>query len=203
MDQGTDGVLPDGPASRLTALVAAPASGGSVVDWQAASARYGHGFPRDYRQFMRVYGEGIFDDFLGVCAPLSQVYPADSGAMVGGLTADARFTALEQGFEEPEHLIGWGFTVDADLLCWHAADPDPERWTTVIWRRQWAPPQSWTRFDCGMVELLRRYVQREIPHFAVEDLRYPGSRFLHNRDKKRYRSMRLDPWGAQPVHEPS
>jgi hypothetical protein len=57
------------------------------------------------------------------------------------------------------------------------------------------------RFDCGMVELLRRYVKREIPHFWINDLRYAGSRFVHKRDARRWRQMRLDPWAAEPLGE--
>ncbi|HEU5354605.1 MAG TPA: hypothetical protein VFU65_09090 [Actinocrinis sp.] len=51
----------------------------------------------------------------------------------------------------------------------------------------------------GMVELLRRYVQHEIPQFWISDLRYEGSRFVHSRDKRRWRRLRHNPWAAEPL----
>ncbi|GAA2789617.1 hypothetical protein GCM10010441_13450 [Kitasatospora paracochleata] len=182
----------------LRALVAPPIGGGNAIDWSHMTVEYDHGFPDDYQAFMQVYGEGTFDNFLYVNPPVSEVYPDPSSA-VSGSTATARYTGEEEEFGEPELLIAWGGTVDADLLCWYASDPDPNRWTTVIWRRQWAAPESWVRFDCGMVELLCRYVQHEIPHFWIDDLRYEGSRFVHSRDARRWRRLRLDPWGAEPL----
>lgn len=201
MDNESEGTSSEPPVVRgLRPLVAPPASGGNAIDWPQMADEYGHGFPDDYQAFMQVYGEGTFDDFLYIDPPISEVYPDPSSA-VRGSTDTARFTAEEEDFDEPDLLIAWGGTVDADLLCWYASDPDPNRWTTVIWRRHWASPECWMRFDCGMVELLRRYVQREIPHFWINDLRYEGSRFVHNRDARRWRLMRLDPWGAEPLGE--
>jgi hypothetical protein len=179
-------------------LVSPPASGGNVIDWPQMAVEYDHGFPDDYRAFMEAYGEGTFDGFLHVVPPVSEVY-SDPSALVSGGTDTARFTAEMEDFEEPDLLVAWGGSADADLLCWHASDPDPNRWTTVIWRRHWAEPECWMRFDCGMVELLRRYLQHEIPKFWISDLSYEASRFVHSRDERRWRLMGLDPWGAEPL----
>ncbi|MFF9645567.1 SMI1/KNR4 family protein [Kitasatospora aureofaciens] len=182
----------------LPPLVTPPASGGNAIDWSHMTAEYDHGFPDDYRAFMQVYGEGTFDNFLYVDPPVSEVYP-NPPFPVKEETDTACYTAEEEDFDEPDLLIAWGGTVDADLLCWYAYDPDPNQWTTVIFRRHWAPSECWMRFDCGMVELLHRYVQREIPDFWISDLRYEGSRFVHSRDGRRWRSMGLDPWGTVPL----
>ncbi|MFF4342244.1 hypothetical protein ACFY00_20220 [Kitasatospora sp. NPDC001540] len=132
----------------LRPLVAPPAGGGNAIDWSRTTAEYGHGFPDDYRAFMQVYGEGTFDGFLYVTPPVSEVYP-NPPFPVREETDTACHTAEEEDFDEPDLLIAWGGTVDADLLCWYACDPDPNRWTTVVFRRHWAPPECWTRFDCG------------------------------------------------------
>jgi hypothetical protein len=182
---------------QFRALVAPPVDGGNTIDWTQIVEDYGHAFPDDYRVFMEVYGEGTFDDFLSVKPPVSEVYIPSSP--VREETDNARYTAEMEDFDEPGLLIAWGVTVDSDLLCWYASDPDPNRWTTVIWRRHWADPECWMRFDCGMVELLRRYVQHEIPHFWISDLRYEGSRFLHERDVRRWLRMSLDLWAAEPL----
>ncbi|MGX9884494.1 hypothetical protein [Streptomyces sp. NPDC002276] len=90
-------------------------------------------------------------------------------------------------------MIGWGSTVEADLLCWRADSPDSNKWGTVIWRRHWAMPECWSHFDCGMVELLCRFAAREISEdWAFDDLRYTGSRFLHDRDDRRYTRLGIE-----------
>jgi hypothetical protein len=167
------------------------------VDWDSLSARYPRGFPDDYKEFMRVYGQGLFDDFLFVCPPIEEVYPNDPGATVEGVTGTAELTGEEEEYDAPELLIGWGGTVEADLLCWRADSPDPNNWGTVIWRRQWAAPECWSHFDCGMVELLCRYAARDLPEHWTFELPYTGARFFHDRDARRFRELGIKPWGAE------
>lgn len=193
---------PGDAMARLTSLVAPPAGGGNDVDWDSLAERYPRGFPDDYQQFMRVYGQGMFDDFLGVYPPVQEVYPNDPDSTVEGLTADAEFTAEEEEYDEPGLLIGWGLTSEADLLCWRADSPDPNDWGTVIWRRQWAAPECWSPFDCGMVELLGRYAARALPEQWEFDLPYTGARFLHDRDIARFRRLKINPWGTDLPTEP-
>ncbi|MFJ9626186.1 hypothetical protein ACIRU8_00670 [Streptomyces sp. NPDC101175] len=145
---------------------------------------------------MSVYGQGAFDGFLSVEPPVQEVYPLDASATVRGATDNAQYTAEETEFDRPELLIAWGSTVDADLLCWWAESPDPNAWTTVIWRRQWL---SWDRFDFGMSEFLRRFAARDLPEVWTFDLPYDGCRFVHDRDSKRLRALKIDPWGPEPV----
>jgi hypothetical protein len=190
---------PEDPLRRLMSVVAPPAHGGNTVDWEGLTADYPHNFPDDYRAFMRVYGQGMFDNFLCVEPPTQEVYLQDLGATIRGRTADAQYTGEEEEYDEPEQLIGWGLTVDSDLLCWRADSPDPNQWSTVIWRRQWSAPEAWARFDCGMVELLCRYAERDLPEHWTFDLPYEGCRFVHDRDRKRLRSLKIDPWAAEPV----
>lgn len=187
---------PDGALARLTSLVAPPRRGGNAVNWDDLSERYPRGFPDDYKDFIRVYGQGVFDDFLVVCPPGQEVYPNDQSATVEGVTDDAELTAEEEDYDAPELLIGWGRTVDGDLLCWRADSPDPNRWGTVIWRRQWASPECWSHFDCGMLELLCRYAARDLTEHWTFDLPYPGVRFLHHRDDTRYMDLGINPWAA-------
>ncbi|MFI9787151.1 hypothetical protein ACIHEI_27145 [Kitasatospora sp. NPDC051984] len=194
--EGMSFALPE--IRRLRTLVAPPTGGGTTIDWSCVAAEYDHGFPDDYRAFMQIYGEGMFDDFLHVDAPVAEVYPNPPFPVKEG-TGTACLIAEEEYFDEPEFLIAWGGTVDGDLLCWYAADSDPNRWTTVIWRRHWPVTECWTRFDCGMSELLCRYVQREIPDFWISNRRYEGSRFVHTRDNRRWRGMGLDPWAVEPL----
>ncbi|MBK6010280.1 hypothetical protein [Streptomyces sp. MBT53] len=187
-----------GPLARLASLAGPPSAGGDVLDWNGLSGRYPRGFPDDYKEFMRVYGQGLFDDFLGVVPPVSEVYPNDPGANVEGITVTAELTGEEEDYDAPELLVGWGYTAEADLLCWRADSPDPDEWGTVIWRRQWAVPECWSHFDCGMVELLRRFAAREISEdWTLDDLCYAGSRFFHDRDVRRSIQLRIDLWDTE------
>ncbi|MFD1663205.1 hypothetical protein ACFSL4_34850 [Streptomyces caeni] len=192
---------PGGSLARLISLVAPPARGGNTVEWRSLSERYPRGFPDDYKEFMRVYGQGLFDDFLVVCPPVQEVYPNDPGATVEGVTGDAELTAEEEEYDRPELLIGWGRTTEADLLCWRADSPDPNNWGTVIWRRHWAAPECWSYFDCGMVELLCRYAARDLPEHWTFDLPYAGARFIHDRDDSRFMDLGINPWGAEALPE--
>ena len=98
---------PAGALARLTSLVAPPAAGGDAFDWDGLTAPYPRGFPDDYKEFMRIYGPGLFDDFLSVAPPVHAVYPDDPSADIEGVTGDAELTAEEEGYDAPELLIGW------------------------------------------------------------------------------------------------
>lgn len=182
---------------ELMGMVTPPASGGLRVDWDRAVREYGHGFPRDYMEFMSVYGEGVFDDFVSVNAPFPDAYPDDPDSSVRGVTANARSMGEEEDYDAPELLVGWGDTVNANVLCWRMVDPNPDHWTTVIF----GAGDPWTELDCGMVELLCRWVTNRIPYFGVSqmELPYQGSRFLRNRDMRSLRHRGIDAWGVDPV----
>lgn len=59
--------------TALRQLLPPPPGAGENIDGEAAEARWGTGFPRDYRAFMAVYGVGIGSqeeiDELGVLGP--------------------------------------------------------------------------------------------------------------------------------------
>ncbi|MFB7290248.1 SMI1/KNR4 family protein [Actinacidiphila glaucinigra] len=184
------------PLQSLRLLVSAPLSGGTQVDWQDLVAEYPHGFPDDYRTFMRDYGEGEFNNHLMVFPPVPDVYPHDPDSTVRGVTAEARYQAEEDEYDQPDLLVGWAMTVDSDLLCWRTTSSDPNEWTTVIWRRQWL---EWMAFDFGMAEFLRRFAARDLPELWTFDLPHEGCRFLHAGDIKRLRLEGIDPWRPEPA----
>lgn len=147
--------------------------------------------------FMSVYGEGVFDDFVSVNAPFPDAYPDDPDSSVRGATANARLMGEEDEYDASELLVGWADTVDANVLCWRMTGPDPDRWTTVIF----GAGDPWTELDCGMVELLCRWATNRIPYFGVAqmELPYQGSRFLRSRDIKSLRRQGVDAWGGDPA----
>lgn len=64
------GLRGSGALVRLLLEVMPPSPGaGDAVDWSAVTAAWGHGFPEDYREFVRCYGEGAVEDFLALLIP--------------------------------------------------------------------------------------------------------------------------------------
>ncbi|WUH95302.1 hypothetical protein OG900_37525 [Streptomyces sp. NBC_00433] len=201
---------------NLLQLVAPPTATNYAVDWRRVAHEYRHGFPRDYVEYADRYGEGVFDGFLNVFLPFSETYLNDPSSEVRGITADVRLSCLiarltgevagvrsgvRDVYCEPDELVGWGLTVESDVLCWRMTDSDPDRWTTVVWRRQVPPPASWIELDFGMGELLSCWAGDDIPGFGVSQLGRPyrGSRFLRFGDERRMRAQGMDPWGPDPV----
>jgi hypothetical protein len=162
------------------------------IDWQAAEARWGTRFPQDYMAFMSVYGVGSIgsQNLIGeisIDAPL----PTKSALWPHGdleeETENARGAWEDQGGQEgldidPEHILAWGSTSGADILCWLTTDPDPDRWPVLVFDRQMLL-EPVTVFRCGMVEFLRKLLLDELGSFGVEF--EPVPRFVHWRVAER------------------
>jgi hypothetical protein len=75
---------------------------------------------------------------------------------MGFITADARATWTDTeptGIDAAaEELVTWGASSSADLYCW-LTHGEPEDWPVVVFSHG---DDTWTRFDCGMTEFIRR-----------------------------------------------
>lgn len=88
----------------------------------------GRPLPADYERLAREYGPGCFDEFIWLLAP---------GAANENLDLDhqaqIRIKALRT-LDEPlpyEPLLPFAFTDNGDVVYWHTAHDDPDRWTVV------------------------------------------------------------------------
>lgn len=182
------------------------------VDWAAAEARWGAPFPADYRAFMAAYGEGSVDDAIAVHRPL----PAGPGdgrgtddAMALGTGVVRRVWRREADevwadpvgpdlVLDPDALLAWGATTEADILCWLTMDEDPDRWPVVVCGRHTVPTFALYRF--GMAEFLRRLLVDGFDHVPISggrpDGRPPHGFVSRTVQRARHRAG-LDPWTGE------
>ncbi|MEU6346691.1 hypothetical protein ABZ883_37730 [Streptomyces sp. NPDC046977] len=88
----------------------------------------------------------------------------------------------------PEYLVRgglfvWGGTPDGDGTFW-ATSGEPDEWPVVVCRRHHGPDEpAWTRYECGIVELLVRTFQGRLQRnpFSGTDLwRNESARFVRD-----------------------
>lgn len=171
--------------TALRQLLPPPPGAGEDIDWAAAETRWGTGFPRDYKDFMAVYGiGGIRSEEIGEIGILG---PFPTGAHeyspddFEDETGNARLAWEEEGADhesldlDPEHILAWGYTSHADMLCWLTSDPDPDKWPVLLFARHGR--EICEVVPMGMVEFLRRLLTDELPSFSMEFT--PEARFEH------------------------
>ncbi|MFE0929020.1 hypothetical protein ACH4NS_34110 [Streptomyces mutabilis] len=88
-------------------------------------------------------------------------------ALVGLLppSAGAGMTVGWEAVQEAWELVTWGASSSADLYCW-LTHGEPEDWPVVVFSHG---DDTWTRFDCGMTEFLRRVFSADGRAEAMKD----------------------------------
>jgi len=123
--------------------------------WEPLEAYLGTTLPQDYKDFARLYGDGLFMDFLIVYVPSIK----DSRLMLEPQVRDApkMFSPREpQPYPFWPHvggLIRFGCTDFGDQLYW-LPEGAPDDWKVVMWQRHGPHDQAFEKFDCGMAEFL-------------------------------------------------
>lgn len=158
----------------LMRLMPPSAGAGLLVDWETVQKAWELVFPSDFKEFLASYGDGLSDLDLGVLVPTT-VTPEtcdEPGAPKGGMgfiTADTRATWADTeptGIDATaEDLVTWGAAGSADLYCW-LAQGNPEDWPVVLFSHD---DDTWSRFDCGMAEFLRRVLSADSRAEAMQD----------------------------------
>ncbi len=165
---------------RLLAAVPPPAAPVEAYDglWEPIEADLGTRLPQDYKDFVRLYGEGEFMEFLGIHVP-------QSWSPYVRLLSEARATARIFGSFEEElpyslwptagGLLAFGKTDFGDYLFWLTRGA-PEDWTVVVWGRGL---QQFEAFDCGLTDFLAGVATGQIdpqdfPEGECERLFEPG-----------------------------
>lgn len=180
---------PTGMAA-LRKLLAPPPGAGEDINWEAAKARWGTGFPRDFMEFMATYGVGGISaqeeaGEIGILGPFPTGAYEHSPDDFEYETGNASLTWEEEGADQPgldldpEHILAWGYTSHADMLCWRTSDPDPDKWPVLLFARHGS--QTCEVIPCGMVEFLRRLLAEELPSYSMEFTAVP--RFEHWRKR--------------------
>ncbi|MGW0821527.1 hypothetical protein [Streptomyces sp. NPDC002845] len=94
--------------------------------------------PASYRELIRTYGTGCFDEFLWIFAdgaPNSNLDIVDRTDQMRSIFRGKELSRLRGMLDKyhvsPEDLVQWGVTDNADVLAW-ITDGDPDSWPTVI-----------------------------------------------------------------------
>jgi hypothetical protein len=153
---------PDHPVERkgigaLTAIVPPPGTPFRPFTgpWKPLEAYLGTELPQDYKDFSRLYGSGLFMDFLIVYVPEIQN---------SRLTLEPQVREAPMMFSSQETLpypfwphvaglIRFGCTDFGDQLYW-LPEGEPDDWKVVMWQRHGPYDQAFEKFDCGMAEFL-------------------------------------------------
>ncbi|TAJ68635.1 MAG: hypothetical protein EPO51_27565 [Phenylobacterium sp.] len=126
-----------------------------VGPWEPLEAYLGTELPQDYKDFSRLYGSGLFMDFVIVYVPSIEN---------SRLTLEPQVREAPMMFSPEEHLpypfwphvgglIRFGCSDFGDQLYW-LPEGAPDDWKVVMWQRHGPYDQPFEEFDCGMAEFL-------------------------------------------------
>ena len=188
-----------GSVHRLTEILAPPAAGGEPVDWASVATVWGTVFPRDYRDFLAVYGQGSIDDVVSVATPEDRA--GEPGVLtMRRVTPSVRRTCRtyygERRFPAwpaPGALLGWGVTPIGFDLFWRVTGSDPDDWPVVVAATR---DDRAFEFPYGMAEFLLRLLgdPLERPLGLRGILGSPHSRFLPGAQEHALLSSGRNPW---------
>jgi hypothetical protein len=120
--------------------------------WEAIEADLGTGLPQDYKDFVRIYGSGIFMEFLGVHVPVSESRYVRLQSEVRLICKDLRDDedSPYPFWPAPGGLLPFGKTDFGDYLFWLPVGP-PDAWGVVVWDRGMGEYEA---FDCSLTDFL-------------------------------------------------
>ncbi|WP_329437978.1 SMI1/KNR4 family protein [Streptomyces canus] len=186
----------------LRQLMPSHRGAGDAVDWTAVEHSWGTGFPRDYQEFITLYGAGTVDDYLSFLLPeprtAESVEPIYQGMEAETLNALDFWQYKASEESRQSGLIAWGVDSSADILCWRVTGSDPDAWPVVVWNQDDA---AWLEYPCGLVEFLCRVLRAEFDECPLGSVSLWGNaspRFLHHDEEARLGSQGLDPWTGEP-----
>lgn len=137
--------------------------------WEPIEAELGTVLPQDYKDFVQLYGQGSFMEFLGIHVPRSWSpylrLVSEVRVICDVFVNDEDLPYLL--WPNPGGLLPFGKTDFGDYLFWLPCDP-PEDWRVVVWGRGL---QQFEAFDCDLTDFLAGLATGEIlPEDFPEDL---------------------------------
>ncbi|MEU8515909.1 SMI1/KNR4 family protein [Kitasatospora sp. NPDC048722] len=179
--------------ARLTGILPPHPGAGDPVDWDEAAARWGTRFPLDYRDFVSTYGGGSINASFAIGLPLKVAAPPGGPLGFEELTEDghALLDPDADGNLPPLHgRISWATDCSAGHAFWDTADPDPDKWTTLVLDRY----GDWTAYDCGMADFLVGFLTGGISPQPMGMFSRDRPVFLNWREERRLRGAGITPW---------
>ncbi|MFD0258467.1 SMI1/KNR4 family protein [Kitasatospora indigofera] len=177
---------------RLAGILPPHSGAGDPVDWDEAARRWGTPFPADYRDFVSAYGGGSINRSLSIGLPL-EVAQGPGGPLGFEELIECGYELLDL---DPGHApalrgrISWALDCSANQAFWDTADPDPDRWTTLVLTRL----GDWVEYDCGMADFLVGFLTGEISPQPMGLFSPDRPVFLNWREERRRTEAGIDPW---------
>ncbi len=145
--------------------------------WAPIEAQLGVVLPQDYKDFMRLYGFGVFLEFLGIHAPNVSSRHARLVERAREICDDLRDEERPYSlWPEPGGLLPFGRTDNGDYLCW-LMQGAPADWTVVVWSRGF---YRFEAFDCDMTGFLAGLATGEIVPNDLDELLPCDEPFITN-----------------------
>ncbi len=157
------------PIETLIKVVPPPAAPFEAYDgpWEPIEAEFGVGLPPDYKDFVRLYGNGYFMEFLGVAVPVSAI--SHMRLTWGASTVRSMLFDVNPKLLWPSRggLLPLGSTDNGDLLFWLTRGATAE-WPVVVWGRS---TMEFETFECDLTDFLAGLATGDIqPEDFPEDL---------------------------------
>jgi len=130
--------------SRIVAPPEDPRETGEEAGWATVESRLGTALPDDYKEYVRVYGSGTFDDFIVPLNPFSANKHLNLLSGVDGQREAERVKRLNSPKDEKsvvypfdlfptkDGLLVWGTTTNAGIHLYWYTQGSPDRWPVVI-----------------------------------------------------------------------
>lgn len=153
----------------LMKAVPPPAEPLMVFDgpWAPIEAELGVVLPQDYKDFTRLYGFGLFLEFLAVHSPIAKSRHARLVERAREICDDLRD---EEGpyslWPEPGGLLPFGRTDNGDYLCWVTRGA-PSDWVVAVWSRGF---YTFEEFNCDLTGFLAGLATGEIRPDDLDEL---------------------------------
>lgn len=152
--------------------------------WERVEAELGTRLPQDYKDFARLYGSGLFMNYLQIAIPESTIGPSLKDEVV------LAYQVFETKEDFPyvvwpnrQGVLAFGSSIGNDVMFWLRVGP-PDAWPVVIWDRSGITDNDCELLDCDFSGFLTGLVTGERIPTAFQ----PG---LHPCDAL------FEPWSAR------
>ncbi len=133
--------------------------------WETIEAELGTPLPEDYKDIVRVYGDGVYLNLLFAYMPIGE---SDHVTLIPQVYRVQKIFSEDYGplmYPRPGGLLGCGETHDGDYIFWLTRGPVSE-WPIVVWDRGASEEEKFTTFECDLTDFIAGLV--------TGSLRFPG-----------------------------
>lgn len=151
---------------KLVTPPEAPVAVPAQPDWARIETAIAVGLPRDYKQFVELFGSGLFAGFVRVFNAFDSGPYSNLEACILRVSEDLRQQREDYGEERIPYdvyplrpgLMPWGNDENGNELQWHTKGR-PDEWSVVVLEGRGG---RWQEFPYSMTEFLSKALTKEI-----------------------------------------